>query len=144
MRNDLAETWKPAPDATEQLRRWDAGQTIWSIEMGGFGPGYEQAIQTLAIEIVRDNLGKPLPNPEEANKTEWGYSTVERIDFKLPDGSYSCGGFSGAQVGAARNLAYHWLRDGPAYVHKTGPKDRRIQVSKFWLRAPGGAECPAV
>ena len=54
--------------------------------MGGLGPGYEQAIQVLAIEIVRDNLDSPLPK----GVTAWGDSTVRRIDKKIPDGRYSC------------------------------------------------------
>ena len=48
-----------APTAQEQLKRWDEGRSIWTISMGGLGPSYEQAIQVLAIEIVRDQLGKP-------------------------------------------------------------------------------------
>lgn len=50
-----------AQDAREQLRQWDGGGAIWSIEIGGLGPGYEQAIQVLAIEIVRDEIDKPMP-----------------------------------------------------------------------------------
>ncbi len=118
----------PAVDAREQLRRWDAGETIWTIEMGGMGPGYEQAIQVLAIEIVRDNLDTPVP---EKPPQDWGYSTVERIDRKLPDGSYSCGGFS---VGAARQLAYRWLTIGPAALQAKSDKDRHIQASNIWPR----------
>ena len=125
--------WEPARTAAEQLRRWDAGKTIWSIDLGGMGPGYEQAIQVLAIEIVRDNLNKPLPT-EETWRT-FGDSTIERIDRKQPDGSYSCGGFSGAQVGAAKGLAMRWLRDGPFLVEQSVPVDRRIQVSSFWPHA---------
>lgn len=122
-----------AESACEQLRRWDAGESIWSIEMGGMGPGYEQAIQTLAIEIVRDYLDGPLPEGKFGN---WGDPTVTRIDYRLPDGSWSMGGFSGAQVGAAKQLAYHWLKDGPAKVHADVPADRHIQVSQTWPRAP--------
>jgi len=124
----------PASDAREQLRRWDAGDSIWSIEMGGLGPGYEQAIQVLAIEIVRDNLDSPLPK----GVTAWGDSTVSRIDKKLPDGRYSCCGFSGAQVGAAKNLAYKWLEKGPAELLAAVPSDRHIQVSNFWPHVPDG------
>lgn len=122
-----------AEDAREQLRRWDLGDSIWSVEMGGLGPGYEQAIQILAIEIVRDNIDKPLPEGEFG---DWGDATVSRIDqFDEKTGTYGCGGFSGAQVGAAKNLAYHWLRDGPKKVHEDPMlKDRLIQVSKFWPR----------
>lgn len=112
----------PADTAAEQLRRWDAGETIWTIEMSGMGPGYEQAIQLLAIEIVRDNLGKPLPDP--ANY-EWGRDTVTRVNEE-------CGGFSGAQVGAARYLAFGWLKDGPAARLRTAAVERHIQASSFW------------
>ena len=127
-----------AKDAAEQLRRWDAGETIWTLEMGGLGPGYEQAIQILAIEILRDNVGKPLPVTKEEQRT-WGDATISRIDYQLPDGSYSCGGYSGAQVGAAKNLAYHWISEGPAAVLEKAGDDRRIQCSKFFPKAPEAA-----
>ena len=119
-----------APDAAEQLRRWDAGDTIWTIEMGGMGPGYEQAIQTVAIEIVRDNLGKTLPEEEdkEANQ-QFGMSTLNRIDQYI--------GMSGAQFGAARWLAYQWLKIGPkALQAEINLKDRHIQASRIWPRVP--------
>lgn len=123
--------FEPASDAREQLRRWDKGDSIWSIEMGGLGPGYEQALQILAIEIVRDYLDKPLPTKE--TWSAFGDDTANRIDRKLPNGSYSCGGFSGAQVGAAKNLAFHWLKDGPAEVlRQCADRERHIQVSNFW------------
>lgn len=126
--------FSPADTAAEQLRRWDAGKTIWSIEMGGFGPGYEQAIQLLAIEIVRDNLGKPLPSQRHDLSRGWGDDTAKRIDKQQPDGSFSCGGFSGAQFGAARWLAYQWLAVGPAAVLEAHESSRHIQVSSFWPR----------
>ena len=127
------DSWGPAIDAREQLRRWDAGESIWSISMGGFGPGYEQAIQILAIEIVRDNLDKAMPAAGDVKAWhDWGMSTAERIDQKDENGRYACGGFSGAQVGAARNLAAAWLRRGPAAVHAEATEDRRILVSNFW------------
>ena len=122
-----------ATNAREQLRRWDAGDPIWTIEMGGMGPGYEQAIQLLVIEIVRDEIDKPLPVD---NLQEWGNATVTRIDYQLPDGTWSCGGYSGAQVGAAKQLAYHWLRDGVAATLNAVPQDRRILCSKQWPHAP--------
>jgi hypothetical protein len=98
MNKPTAEAYFGAPDtAHEQVARWDEGRTIWSIEMGGLGPGYEQAIQVLAVEITRDNLDKELPGEE--NYRDWGDDTVHRIDKQ-------CGGFSGAQVGAAKQIAY--------------------------------------
>jgi hypothetical protein len=119
----------PADSANEQLTSWDAGETIWSLEMGGLGPGYEQAIQVLAIEIVRDEIGKPLPDKPPK---DWGDFTVSRID-RLENGRYSCGGFSGAQVGAAKSLAYNWLKRGPKRtLELCNDKHRHIQVSNFW------------
>lgn len=117
MSNSLA-----AIDAAEQLRRWDAGETIWTIEMGGMGPGYEQAIQVCAIEIVRDNLGKALPVDGSDEIRVFGDSTLSRIDNVL-------GGLTGAMFGAARQLAYKWIQIGPAKVLEHVPVDRRIQCS---------------
>lgn len=105
------------------ILEWDAGNTIWSIEMGGLGPGYEQAIQLLFVELVRDMKDTPLPTDETFG--EWGNETVTRIDK-------TCGGFSGAQVDAAKMIAYRMLRDGPQKFYQSIPKDRRIQVSKFF------------
>lgn len=119
-------------DAREWLRRWDAGDSCWSIEMGGLGPGYEQVIQVLVAEIIRDNLDKPIPKAGE-KFSGWGDETVARIDYKKPDGTYAMGGFSGAQVGAAKNLAWNLLTNGPAKVMTDKRvKDRHIQVGKFF------------
>jgi hypothetical protein len=125
-----------ATDAKEQLRRWDAGETIWSIDMGGMGPGYEQAIQVLAVEIIRDNLLAELPTDDIYS--QWGDATVTRCDpYDEATGRYTgLGGLSGAQVGAAKTIAYRILRDGPAKMLESAPEDRRIQVSKMWPRVP--------
>lgn len=122
-----------APTAAEQLRRWDAGDLIWTIEMGGMGPGYEQAIQVAAIEIVRDEINNPLPTPgdKEANR-KWGESTMQRIDQPGNDL-----GLSGAQFGAARFLAYKWIEIGPKrLMQEAAYKDRHIMASRMWPNAP--------
>lgn len=118
------EPWglKPANTAQEQLERWDKGWGIWSIEMGGIGPAYEQAIQVCAIEILRDQINHPLP---EGSLRDWAGQTIVRIDKDL-------GGLTGAQVGAAKFLAYQWLKVGPAECLKEVEEDRHIQVSKGW------------
>lgn len=113
--------------AAEWLRRWDSGDSVWSVEMGGLGPGYEQAIQIAAVAIVRTNLGKPLDDTEDALK-EWGWDAI-------PKGL----GLSGAQAGAARNLAYKMLKYGPAecvrQIKESGAEDRLIQVCKYFPEA---------
>ena len=109
--------------AKDALARWDKGESVFSIEMGGLGPSYEQAIQILIFELIRDNAEKPLPEPKSADAETWGDATVSRIDE-------DCGGFSGAQVGAARSVAYRAIRDGWEKMLESAPQDRRIQVSK--------------
>lgn len=123
----------PNEQCREMLARWDRGESIWSVEMGGLGPGYEQAIQVLVVEIIRDNIDSLLP--DDSAWRNWGDSTVTRIDKRDDDGKWSMGGFSGAQVGAAKNLAYHWLKEGPDAVNAMDAfKDRKIQVSNHWPR----------
>lgn len=113
--------------AADALKRWDEGQGVFTIEMGGIGPGYEQAIQILVFEIIRDNLGATLPdeNDKDASKAFWdkfGDESIHRTNEKL--------GYSGAQVGAAKQVAYRALRQGWEAMLKTVPQDRLIQVSK--------------
>lgn len=115
--------------AKDLLTRWDEGKSVFSLERGGLGPGYEQAIQVLAIELVRDSINAPIP---EVPAPSWGDWTVHRIDK-------ACGGFSGAQVSAAKWLAWKWLTIGPmaliALAKEQGHTEDLIQVSKFWPRA---------
>jgi hypothetical protein len=123
----------PAQTAAEHIANWDAGDVIWSVEMGGLGPGYEQALQVMAVEITRDNLGVTIPldsEPEEVRQEWWGKfgeDTLERTNKSL-------GGLSGAQFGAAKQLAHCWLTIGPAETLKKAKDDRHIQVSRTWPR----------
>ena len=121
-----------AETAQEQVQRWDRGETIWTVEMGCLGPGYEQAIQVAAVEITRDYLGKDIPSRDS---DEWerfiesfGEATIIRITGSL-------GGLTGAMEGAAKNLALQWLIKGPSKVMDEVPKNQHIQCSKAWPRA---------
>lgn len=114
--------------ALDALQRWDAGDTVFTIEMGGLGPGYEQAIQLLVFELIRDLHSKPMPTTKEDQFT-WGNETVHRCD-------HLAGGFSGAQVGAAKQIAYRAIRDGWAKMIHGAPQDRHIQVSRHWPQPP--------
>ena len=118
----------------EALAIWDSGQSIFTVSMGGLGPGYEQCIHILAFEIIRDYLdgqipGTKLPDGSFKPHKDFGESAVARCDKKV-------GGFSGAQVGAAKNLAYIVLTKGWQVGIDSAPKDRHIQVSKTMPEAP--------
>ena len=109
----------------EVIEAWKKGDTIWTAELGGMGPGYEQAIQILLFEICCDMYGKPLP---EKDLTGWGEETVKRLDG-------ACYGFSGAQVRAAKITAYQFLKYGYKEMMDKLPEDRKIMVSR---------ECPSL
>lgn len=129
--------------AADLLAAWDAGESVWSVEMGGLGPSYEQAIQVLIVELVRDHIGTPLPDVEAMEKQAredwwwtWGDDTARRLNE-------ACGGFSGAQVGAAKSVAIRILRDGYAATlasMREHDSDRLIQASKRFPHVP---EVPA-
>jgi hypothetical protein len=116
-------------DAADWLDRWDAGKGVWSIEMGGLGPGYEQCIHITAAELLRwiiqqkpgkDQFGDEWRAFREAMETAaFANTTIEKL------------GLSGAQFGAAVNLACQLYQRGPRAIMKDERvKDRHIQVSK--------------
>lgn len=118
----------------EMLEQWDAGQPIWTIELGGIGPGYEQAIQVAAVEMTRDNHRAALPDGKEAANAEWDRlcsATLRKHDEAL------CG-MSGAQFGAAKWLAYQWCHNGgPERLIERAKEEKAdtIMVSKAFPHA---------
>lgn len=135
------ETENPlAPETVaELLARWDAGESVFSIELGGLGPDYEQAIQVAAVEFARAGKDyKPLPNKKADAKAWYAICSeaLKAIDANL-------GGLSGAMFGAASWLAYQWCcNGGPAGLYRRAEekekeegKSRLIQICKAWPRA---------
>ncbi len=116
--------------AEEMLVAWDAGEPVWSIEMGGLGPGYEQAIQVLAMELVRDFQ---LIDDWEAITSEM----LEERRGRIYDLHFRGQGYSGAQVGAATGLAVQFCRWGPRKaVDNLGDDARHTMISRDWVQAP--------
>ncbi len=125
-------------DAAEWLRRWDEGKTVWTISMGGLGPGYEQCIAILTAEIIRIYLGMNLDCEVVADdEREWERIREERDKILFSNKAISDLGVSGAQVGAAANIAGHLYRRGPVEVmNDPRVKDRHIQITKEFPKAP--------
>ncbi len=93
--------------AQEALAKWDAGEILTSVEMGGIGPGYEQAIQIAIFEFIR--------------RGEEGLNGL---------------GLSGAQAGAAAACAKVAIGQGWEFLLTKVPADRHILVSKTWPVSP--------
>lgn len=114
-------------DAKEWLRRWDEGRSVWSVEMGGLGPGYEQALQITATRIVRYLIDNDI-QPDAFEAANWK-ATRDAIDGGV---DVSDLGLSGAQWGAAMNIALNIYRRGPVacMTDEKLEDDRKIQISR--------------
>ncbi len=118
----------------EWLERWDTGDTVWSVSMGGLGPGYEQAIQMTVAELVRIILEHKFDCKKWANAddgTDWERDRKEVYEIAIKNPVIAKLGLSGAQYGSALFLAAKLCIDGPIKV-MTYPevKNRKIQISR--------------
>lgn len=123
-------------DCAEWLARWDAGRSVWTIEMGGMGPGYEQAIQIAMAENLRHMLAQKYDASFWEDREFWkkDREQIEQAGYKNP--VIDKLGLSGAQWGAALNLAARLYMRGPrSIMGDEAVKDRHIQVSKNWPQA---------
>lgn len=122
-KNDLLVTHKMKETMTlkQAVKQYDSGSPIWSIEMGGLGPGYEQGIQLSCFEIIKKlKFIAPKGNQATINK---------RLDdaLSIVDKRHNIG-HSGASAGASMWLAYKFMKTGYAETINTAPKNRLIQV----------------
>lgn len=134
--NQYQEDVRYGKDAVDMIRKWDAGESIWSLALGGFGPGYEQALQVAAVEFAREGLDVPLEGPKEGHAAIWR----EVCDHALLRAKGWGDGLSGAMFGAASWLSWQWVHGaGPAGVIKNaeakGEASRVIQVSKSFAHS---------
>ena len=132
--NEHLQVLKPTPEeiygatTEEWLQRWDNNQVVHSIEMGGLGPGYEQAIQVTAAEIVRHLINGPYNRA--VGLTEEDFDRIRT--FAMEDQTIKdLGGITGAMFGGAANLAIMLWKHGPVKVMQDERvKDRHILVMK--------------
>ena len=122
--------WRTATNE-EALAEWDRGGSVWSCELGGLGPGYEQCIQIMGFEFLREMLANPFDYEGKADDKDVWRAYVKDIESAPgPKAIIEKLGPSGAQFGAAMNIASVFARKGYAKGMETVPEDRRIQVSK--------------
>lgn len=113
------------------LERWDSGKSCWMVEMGGLGPGYEQAIQIMAFEFLRAFIAiKSDAAKWAADDAAWK-ADREAVE-KLAENTVHRIGPSGAQHGAAMNIATCIYRHGPRAALKMVDEKRLIQVSNYF------------
>ena len=121
-------------DGAEVLARWDRGDIIHTIEMGGMGPGYEQCIQIVAMEVLRVCLNKKYDASLWEDKDIWARDRDE-ID-KAVSPQITDLGLSGAQWGAGLQLGTGFYMHTPAELMKKVKADRLIMASRTIPSAP--------
>lgn len=118
----------------EALAAWDAGEPIWTCEMGGMGPGYEQCIQLMGFEMLRAMIAAPPTSWDELTGEDGGdkwrayrdqIESIPAVKVTIKHLSPS-----GAQFGAAMSLASTLAINGYSKGIEKVPDDRRILVSK--------------
>jgi hypothetical protein len=113
------------------LRRWDEGEIIHTVEMGGLGPGYEQCIHITVFEMLRDLLNDKPSRADEDFIWEKLDPTIEKASARLDKL-----GLSGAQWGAAKSVASRFYKVGYTEASKTIPEDRKMMVSNHYPQVP--------
>ncbi len=104
-------------DLKEALKRWDNNDTVWTIEKGGIGPGYEQVIQIGIFELCKDLIGIELPKD---NVDKW----FDEALFKTMKREKRLDEITGAQAGAMKNIAFHFLKNGYSETLKLGKEQK--------------------
>jgi hypothetical protein len=116
---------------TKEIKQWlsdyDKDNEMETVSMGGISDGYEAAIQDCAIEIMR---GLPEDVPDDIEEFHMAIKKAQDHAVKILNNFH---GFSGAQVGAASNMAsVFWRRTpkvGIEIMQKSDP-DRIIKIKK--------------
>lgn len=125
----LTKTWK------EAAQNWKDGKIVWSAELGGLGPSYEQCIQILLWEILHTWGDRPLPTDNGVTYPEEYDQHVDELASRLS----KVYGFSGAQVAAAKATAFQFMKYGYSEQMAKLPDERWIQVSRKFPDSPEAA-----
>lgn len=123
-------TWQAAVAA------FKAGALVNTIELGGIGPGYEQALQLLLFAIMAEwPDGRPLPAAAAGERMPREF--LDHRDAVARRHDKALLGLSGAQVMAATQTAWQFMAYGYGKMLLKAPDDRRISFSLHWPRLEG-------
>jgi len=109
--------------AKQALDKFEKGECLIAVELGGIGPGYEQAIWNGIFKMIRAYHTEDIDNWIEGNRFS------REVDEKL---SIVCkgDGLSGAQAQAIKMTAYQVMKYGWRHMIEKAPEDRRITISR--------------
>ncbi len=115
-------------DVREFIKKFDDGDGVPSIVMGGLGRDYEFAIQKGAIEVLRSAVDKQYKLEEDDDKQ----TKFKKIcNDKIKEIDDELGGLSGAMFSALQWLSFQWITHGIDLViekAKVDDESRLIEV----------------
>ena len=118
-------------DAADWLERWDRGETVWAIEMGGLSVEYEKAIYETCAETLRHLLNSQYDIEKWEDDSFWSDDRDKIEEYILKNEKILELGISYAQWSVALNAAIMFYRWGPVTVmNDKRVRDRHIQISK--------------
>lgn len=124
----------------EFISKFDAGEPVQVIEMGGLGDGYELAIWEMSIRLL-DKMVDGLTSDPDVDWTEEGSWPSDKVFItEVADELAEDRGLTGAQYGAACNAATVFFRHGIAAGLAKAP-DRVITIQKTQLQNPFTPGC---
>lgn len=118
--------------ARQLVEDWKAGKTVRVVEMGGLGTGYEVAIYEMAMAGLEKLLNECQSDPSTWNNDEdnvWVTTDRPLLEQALTEASEGVGA-TGAQYGAAGNIAAIYYRQGYAKAMEMAPAERIIELSR--------------
>lgn len=113
----------------EVVKRWKAGKAVFSIELGGLGPGYEQAIQEMLFDVFSHLTEEKIPFASLVDGKKFSDAYGKICDV-VAEGK----GLSGAQYGAAKGVAYQFHRYGYKEMMEKVPQDGLILVDNRFFK----------
>lgn len=126
-------------DCADLLARWDRGEGVWSIELGGLGPGYEQAIQLAGFEFLRAMIAVA-PDASKWADSDDAWKADRKAVEAVAGPVIEPLGLSGAQWGAGLNMAAVFYRNGPVAAMEMAADNRRLQVSRNFPSLPSRSQ----
>lgn len=118
--------------AMEAFELFKKGEAIHVIEIGGMGPGYEQALWNGIFSMIEefkdaDGVKHWVKNGTWVKAPGEEYRTEADVDcLRVLKGN----GLSGAQADAIKSTVYQVLTFGWRYMMKKAPSDRMMMVSR--------------
>jgi len=116
-------------DVIEFIKKYDDGEGVPSIVMGGLGRDYEFAIQKGAIEVLRSAVDKQY-KLEEDDKIQTKFKEI--CNDKIKEIDAELGGLSGAMFWALQWLSFQWITNGiDCIIEKVKEDDESRLIEVF-------------